>query len=175
MPGGAFVFTSNVDGQFAKAGFAPEQIVECHGSILHAQCRVPCTRRIWPDVSPVEVDEDTMRAVAPFPLCPHCGEIARPNILMFGDGGWISERSDAQENRFETWLRRSRGERLVVVEMGAGSAIPTVRRKGEWIMQHTGATLIRINPREAEGPGGAISLPLGSRDALERINAQMLA
>src|SRR5436305_9987595 len=34
-PGGYFVFTSNVDGQFQKAGFAPTQIVECHGSIHH--------------------------------------------------------------------------------------------------------------------------------------------
>src|ERR1700691_5895861 len=32
-PGGCFVFTSNVDGHFQRAGFSPEQIVECHGSI----------------------------------------------------------------------------------------------------------------------------------------------
>ena len=30
---GYFVFTSNVDGQFQKAGFANDQIEECHGSI----------------------------------------------------------------------------------------------------------------------------------------------
>lgn len=30
-----FVFTSNVDGQFTKAGFDPKRIYECHGSIHH--------------------------------------------------------------------------------------------------------------------------------------------
>ena len=32
-PAGHFVFTSNVDGQFQKAGFDDARIVECHGSI----------------------------------------------------------------------------------------------------------------------------------------------
>ena len=45
--GGCFVFTSNVDGHFQKAGLAPEQIVECHGSIHHFQCAVSCTNEIW--------------------------------------------------------------------------------------------------------------------------------
>src|ERR1051326_5968795 len=31
--GGYFVFTSNVDGHFQKAGFAGDRILECHGSI----------------------------------------------------------------------------------------------------------------------------------------------
>ena len=34
-----------------------------------------------------------------------------------------------------------------------------------------GAALIRINPRESEGPGGTVSLPLGALDALTRIDA----
>jgi NAD-dependent SIR2 family protein deacetylase len=34
-PHGAWVFTSNVDGQFAKAGFAAGRICEIHGSIHH--------------------------------------------------------------------------------------------------------------------------------------------
>ena len=38
MAKGAFVFTSNVDGQFQKAGFDPQRIHECHGSIHHLQC-----------------------------------------------------------------------------------------------------------------------------------------
>ena len=32
-----FCFTSNVDGAFQKAGFEPNRIVECHGSIHHLQ------------------------------------------------------------------------------------------------------------------------------------------
>src|SRR5215470_10752216 len=35
---GAFVFTSNVDGHFQRAGFDEERVVECHGSINWMQC-----------------------------------------------------------------------------------------------------------------------------------------
>jgi NAD-dependent SIR2 family protein deacetylase len=42
---GAFVYTSNVDGQFQAAGFSEERIVECHGSILHFQCAGPSVLR----------------------------------------------------------------------------------------------------------------------------------
>jgi NAD-dependent SIR2 family protein deacetylase len=171
MSDGAFVFTSNVDGQFQKAGFADAQIVECHGSIFHAQCSTPCSQALWLDAAPVAVDENTMRAHPPFPLCPHCREVARPNILMFNDGGWLEERTEQQIARFQTWLEQSAGEQMVVIEMGAGSAIPTVRHMSETLMRQMGATLIRINPREPEGPTGTLSLPMGAQAALEQIVA----
>lgn len=44
MPQGAFVFTSNVDGQFQKEGFPEESVAECHGSIQFLQCTEPCLR-----------------------------------------------------------------------------------------------------------------------------------
>src|SRR5262245_19934537 len=42
LPQGAFVYTSNVDGQFQKAGFAHERVHECHGSIHWLQCATAC-------------------------------------------------------------------------------------------------------------------------------------
>jgi NAD-dependent SIR2 family protein deacetylase len=42
MRHGAFVFTSNVDGQFQRAGFDLEQILEVHGSIDWMQCTGNC-------------------------------------------------------------------------------------------------------------------------------------
>ena len=44
---GASVFTSNVDGQFQRAGFPGERVVECHGSIHFLQCSRPCSEEIW--------------------------------------------------------------------------------------------------------------------------------
>ena len=52
----SFVFTSNVDGQFQKAGFDPARIVEVHGSIHHLQCTEPCGIDIWDAREEVEVD-----------------------------------------------------------------------------------------------------------------------
>ena len=42
MSHGYFVLTSNVDGHFQQAGFDPERIYECHGSIHHLQCHAGC-------------------------------------------------------------------------------------------------------------------------------------
>jgi len=167
MPYGAFVFTSNVDGQFQRAGFAADRIVECHGSIHHLQCTRPCGDAIWPadGVDPV-VDAATCRMAAPLPRCPHCGALARPNILMFGDDRWLDARTADQYARFEAWRRRV--ARLVVVELGAGSDVPSVRRMGEGLR----APLVRINPREPHvAPGRGVGIPLGALDALLTLRA----
>lgn len=171
-PGGAFVFTSNVDGHFQKAGFSPDQVVECHGAIDTMQCSRPCSTALWQDETEIVVDVTTMRAEPPFPTCPHCVAVARPNILMCGDGGWVETRTGEQEERFEAWLGQTRGEHLVVIEVGAGNAIPTVRRLGEALQRHHSATLIRINPRESEGPTGTLSLPMGALNALQNLLQQ---
>ncbi|MEK6238796.1 MAG: hypothetical protein N2C14_29120, partial [Planctomycetales bacterium] len=89
-PLGCFVFTSNVDGQFQKAGFRENDVVECHGSIHYLQCRDRCSasQPSWSDSSEeVAVDEETIRATSALPACPDCGGLARPNILMFGPNG----------------------------------------------------------------------------------------
>lgn len=150
LPHGAFVMTSNVDGQFQKAGFDPARVCEAHGSIHHAQCVTGCDD-IWACTDPVSVDLDTMRAAKPWPRCPTCSGLARPNILMFGDGAWRAERTSQQEERLSAWLDVMRHKRLVIIELGAGSAVPTVRRFCEGVARGFRAPLVRINPREPEG------------------------
>lgn len=168
VPHGYFVFTSNVDGQFQKAGFPDDRVFECHGSIHHLQCAVPCRPAVWPaDDVRVDVDEATIRARSEPPGCPHCGGIARPNVLMFDDWKWVPDRTDEQRERYAEWRRGAGRGRVVAVELGAGLAIPTVR--GE--CQRAGRVLVRINPREADTPAGGIPLPLGALEALTRIDA----
>ena len=78
MPGGYRVFTSNVDGQFQRAGFAEENVTECHGSIHHLQCCNGCgVGIVSADEVQVDVDENTMRARGKLPSCPSCGGLAR--------------------------------------------------------------------------------------------------
>jgi NAD-dependent SIR2 family protein deacetylase len=169
LPEGCFVFTSNVDGQFAKAGFDEDRIAECHGSIRHLQCLEGCRDDIWPaDGFAPQVDEENCRLISDYPRCPHCGAIARPNILMFDDWGWLEQRSAVQQERLRGWLRRV--ERLLVIEIGAGTNIPTVRRMSE----SAGGRLIRINP-DSPGLGGAqgVSLPCSGLDALRSIEASI--
>lgn len=173
-PRGYFIFTSNVDGHFEQAGFAADRIVECHGSIHHLQCARDCGCGIWDGgATELQVDEETMRAREPLPRCPECGALARPNILMFGDWGWDGSRTRAQEERLLAWLGAlGKNTRLVVIECGAGSAVPTVRLQSERLASgFTQGGLIRINPREAEVPAGVrrVSLEMGAKEAVEAL------
>ena len=172
-PGGYFVFTSNVDGQFQKAGFDDSLIEEVHGSIHHLQCIDDCCGDIWSARGErIDVDMTSFKA-RNFPHCPHCRRIARPNILMFGDWSWNESRSYNQKRNLYNWLAKigGKGYKLVIVEIGAGEAVPTVRMMGENIAREYGADLIRINPRDFHLPAGinGWSLPMGGVEGIENI------
>ncbi len=171
---GGFVFTSNVDGQFQAAGFADDQVVECHGSIGWLQCLGRCGIGLFaaPDAE-IEIEAATIRALGPYPSCPSCGSLARPNVLMFGDGGWDSRRTAGQEARLKDWMESLGEARLVVIECGAGEAIPTVRSTCERTAARGGRRLIRINPRDTRVPAGQIALPLGALEGLSQIEERL--
>jgi NAD-dependent SIR2 family protein deacetylase len=166
MPYGAFVFTSNVDGQFQRAGFPESRVCEAHGSIHHLQCMERCNERIWSAASfRPEIDDVSCLIQSEMPHCPHCGSLARPNILMFGDWNWLSERKRIQALAMSNWLNSVKNP--LVVEVGAGLSIPTVRHFGE----HVNAPMIRINLRESQTErDGDIGFALGGFEALKLID-----
>jgi len=176
-PAGYFVFTSNVDAQFQKAGFDAERIVECHGSIHHFQCANPrCTHLIWDaNDQQVVVDEAAFRAQNPLPSCGKCKQVARPNIMMFNDMDWIDKRTSNQRLRLNQWLNElaNDGARLVVIELGAGKAIPAVRHTSEMLTSRMQGTLIRINPRDPEVPANQIGIPLGALAGIQQVDEAM--
>ena len=171
---GFFIFTSNVDGQFQRAGFDGERILECHGSIHHLQCTARCSNEINSAAGfEVSVDDETFKAAPPLPSCSACGALARPNVLMFGDWGWLPERTSVQEGRFSSWVSNLGDARLAIIEIGAGTAVPTVRMTSEQLARRSGATLIRINVREPQVPGDHIGIAMGGLEALVEIEERM--
>jgi NAD-dependent SIR2 family protein deacetylase len=169
MQHGAFVFTSNVDGHFQRAGFDAARVCECHGSIHHLQCAAGCAEPIWPaDGLEVTVDVAACELTSKLPACAGCGGLARPNILMFGDGDWDATRTDAQERRLRAWLGKA--ARPVVIEIGAGVDIPTVRRFSEGFRDR----LIRINMDAPQVPGGrGIGIAASGLAALRALDAAL--
>lgn len=167
-----FVATSNVDGHFQKAGFPEDRVYEVHGSIHYLQCMKPCSMDIWENKELVRVDHSSMRAEH-LPLCPRCGGIARPNILMFGDFSWISEQTAVQEERFYAFLKQNKGKRMVVVELGAGTAVPTIRGLSGWAGSRYQAAVIRINPRESQITPPHIPLSCGALEGLRAVDKTM--
>jgi NAD-dependent SIR2 family protein deacetylase len=170
----AFIVTSNVDGQFQKAGFSEAEILEVHGSIHHLQCLRPCCAAIWPNNEQFEINARTMRA-RHLPTCPHCQGVARPNILMFGDFSWLDARCRQQEGLYQDFLRQQQGKRIVVIEIGAGTAIPTIRATSERLGRSPHATVIRINLREAEIFPPHLSLPCGGLAGLTALDPLLKA
>ncbi len=157
---GYFVFTSNVDGQFQKAGFDSDKIVEVHGSIHHLQCVNRCCDDIW------SAKNENLNS---HPKCPKCNSLARPNILMFGDWEWIENRTHYQYQKLNQWLHDIDKSNLAILEFGAGHSVPTVRMFSEDIARRKNAKLIRVNPRDSDVPNGAISLSLKAKEAIDVI------
>lgn len=105
---------------------------------------------------------------------------ARPNVMMFDDGGVNTAVMDAQEARFTSWLNSlsPASSRLVIIEIGAGTAVYTIRALTEETLHRFAcAKLIRINLEQPGAPSGCedrcISLALGALDGLSRINRRL--
>lgn len=168
-PAGGVVVTANVDGHFQRAGIDECRIEEHHGSIHHLQCLDRCGIGIFSarEVQ-VHVDHDSVRALGELPSCPACGALARPAILMFGDREWDGRRSREQAARVRETLSHVDPAEVVVIECGAGLAIPSMRLFSERLAA-AGATLVRINPRDPAVPAGGISLACGALEGLRAI------
>ena len=168
-----FVITSNVDGQFQKTGFSEDKIDEIHGSIHYLQCiDYKCKSGIWSAKdTTIKVDLENFVAKEPLPHCPNCKKVARPNILMFSDFNWNSKRENKQRENLEKFLNKINKEKVAIIEFGAGKAVPTIRYISEDLASNFNGGLIRVNPRDYEAPKGAISINLGSKDAIKKINS----
>ena len=131
----------------------------------------------------------------PLPTCPDCGVFARPSVLMFNSDDtkkWV-RREKAEENRIcfrdetmERFLRHSKGK-LVIVEIGAGVNVPSMRFESERLLRHVmsnhrsceNPVLIRINPDYPNCESDSklipfvIPIPMRALAALEAIEQTM--
>jgi NAD-dependent SIR2 family protein deacetylase len=164
---GAFVFTSNVDGHFQAAGYDESSVLECHGTLNFLQCGSPCSNRIW--ASNKLMDGVDIEALSPagLPRCMQCGELARPNFLLFDDSHWVAQRASAQWERLSIWMRTV--QRPVVIEIGAGTVVPSVRIFAESVR----GPLIRINLDNSDVAGQGVGLTGSALDVLSAIDAAL--
>jgi len=178
-PGGAFAATSLVDGQFLKAGFHRDRIVECRGSLHWLQCARECgAPPVLADEVRIDVDTATMRARPPFPRCPACGAIARPNVLLLEDWAWEMSRVTAQDERLKAWLARAaekRGLRIAVLECGETPRLPSLRLYVRRLVRDADACIIRVSDDDWAVPEGGVGVPLDPSDALPRIDEALRA
>ncbi len=99
--------------------------------------------------------------------------------MMFSDFGVQEDRINSQYDNFLRWrksLKHSPPEEpkdLVVIEIGAGTAVPTVRYTAEGFCKSFGAKLIRVNPEHPSVGFGIqhISLTLGALEFCQQVDA----
>ena len=116
--------------------------------------------------------------------CPHCGSPLRPSVVMFGDTddvllrrqGRVADAYQEWEERMEAAVSSdpSRAS-LVVLEIGCGELVPSVRKECEDVVRDTRArggraVLIRINP-EAGEPAAAVDCAGGQVSGMVEANA----
>ncbi|MBV5323618.1 NAD-dependent deacetylase, partial [bacterium] len=83
-------------------------------------------------------------------------------------------RTNAQERRFQQFQEQQSDKLIVVIELGAGSAIPTIRIASERLgWRYPGATVIRINTREPEIQDPHIGLACGALEGLQLIDEML--
>jgi NAD-dependent SIR2 family protein deacetylase len=148
-------YTSNIDGH-AEHFAATCCLVEIHGSMNYMQCHRNC-KSVWPvdiprDMS-FELDEKEWKTKG-LPKCIHCeASWGRSNVCLIGDAAFCETRKKEQLEKFNAQVLDmidTNMDRVVVLEIGAGTGIPTVRRFSGEMTHEYNASLIRINYNEPE-------------------------
>lgn len=145
-----FVLTTNVDHQFQMAGFDKKQLFYTQGDYGLWQCSRPCHQKTYDN------EETVRRMVAeqrdmkvPAKLIPHCPKCGRPMTMnlrsdntFVQDEGWY-----AAAERYEEFLRRYNGMRVLFLELGVGLNTPVIIKYPFWKMtaQNPKATYACIN------------------------------
>jgi NAD-dependent SIR2 family protein deacetylase len=125
-----FVLTTNVDGQFVKAGFEAERVFACQGDYGLLQTQSGQTKELYPNEQIVSrMMAATVDCRIPTDLIPYSaeGEPLVPHLRV--DGTFVE---DAQwhrlAQRYEEFVDRHHTGRLVLLELGVGFNTPGIIR-----------------------------------------------
>lgn len=152
-----FVLTTNVDHQFQLAGFDKQRLFYTQGDYGLWQCSKPCRQRTYDNeeiVRRMYSEQRDMRV--PSELIPHCPVCGRPMTMnlraddsFVQDAGWYQAR-----DRYQDYLRRHKGQRVVFLELGVGNNTPAIIKYNFWNMAYEweNAVYACINAGDAYSP-----------------------
>lgn len=124
-----FVLTTNVDHQFQAAGFDETRLFCTQGDYGLWQCSAPCHQATYANEAAVRrmIAEQTDMCI-PTGLIPHCPRCGRPMTmnLRVDDTFVQDEGFYAAASRYQGFLRRYEGSRLLLLELGVGGNTPGI-------------------------------------------------
>lgn len=152
-----FVLTTNVDHQFQLAGFDKKRLFYTQGDYGLWQCSESCHRRTYDNEEIVRrmwAEQRDMRVPSELvPRCPVCGKPMTMNLraddTFVQDDGWY-----AAAQRYEDFLQRNNGLRVVFLELGVGGNTPAIIKYPFWkyTFENPNALYACVNFQEAFAP-----------------------
>ncbi len=152
-----FVLTTNVDHQFQMAGFDKKRLFYTQGDYGLWQCRKACHDKTYDNEESVRQmvaeQKDLKIPSELIPRCPVCGEPMTMNLrcdhFFVQDEGWY-----AAANRYEDFVRRHKGMRILLLELGVGANTPGIIKYPFWqmAMENPKAVYACVNLGEAYAP-----------------------
>ena len=140
-----FVITTNVDHQFQRAGFPRGRLFYTQGDYGLWQCSKPCHDKTYDNYEVVrrmiEQQRDMRVPSELVPRCPVCGEPMSMNLraddTFVEDGGW-----HAAALRYQRFLERHEGLRVLFLELGVGGNTPVIIKYPFWRYTYDNPTAI---------------------------------
>lgn len=153
----SFVLTTNVDHCFQKAGFDKKRLFYTQGDYGLFQCSEPCCQETWDNETIIrrmmEEQRDMKVPSELLPRCPRCGKPLTMNLRaddkFVQDKGWY-----AAAERYEDFLRRHAGGKVLFLELGVGYNTPVIIKYPFWKMtaRNPAAVYACINKGQAYVP-----------------------
>lgn len=150
-----FVITTNVDGQFLKAGFDQNKVFEVQGSYGKMQCAIACHNKLYDDTKIVKEmlrEKDNLKIDKKLvPICPVCK--GKMDINVRKDSYFVEdEHWHKLNNAYEKFLNTNLEKKLIFLELGVGFNTPgIIRFPFEQLTNiKNNITLIRVNEKQPE-------------------------
>lgn len=161
-----FVITTNVEGQFRKAGVEEARFFEVQGNYGYLQCATGCHDKLYYNEQIVaQMISETSDCRIPsslVPKCPVCGGEMEVNLRkdskFVQDSKWF-----VSADNYKEFISGTRGKSTVFLELGVGYNTPGIIRYAfeEMVHNNPNALLIRLNKDHPDGlpenPGATIS------------------
>ena len=153
-----FIFTSNVEHQFYKAGFPDSKILATQGNYMYFQCSKPCTQEIYDNYQYVKkivdnIETPSMKArKCDIPHCPHCGRRLIPNLRS--DGRFVEGPHMKNLGKLNQFIHDHIHQNVLLLELGVGHNSPGLIRYPFDKMIYTTPNwrMVRINLSDPDTP-----------------------
>lgn len=145
-----FVITTNVDGQFKKAGFDSNRLFEVQGDYAYLQCIYGCHDTLYnnEDIVKKMIVETVDYRVPSYlvPKCPKCG--CEMDVNLRKDQYFVQDKTwHESSTRYSRFLAETKNKPTAYIEIGVGFNTPVIIKYPfeEMVYKNPKATLIRIN------------------------------